>query len=275
MSVMSGKTVLVTGASDGIGRQTALELAQMGARVIVHARSAARGAEALAALRAQAPNATFELAFGDFSALADVRAMAGALLGRLDRLDVLINNAGVKPVTRQVSADGYELTLAVNHLAHFLLTNRLLPLLRQAPAARVLTVSSVSHYRGTIDFNDLQLTHGWDSYRAYAQSKLANVLFAYELARRLADTQITSNALHPGIVSTKLLVQGFGAQGNDSLSEGAATSVFLASSPLVAGVTGRFWQDSAEHDSAPASHRREWQARLWALSTELTGEEAL
>ncbi len=268
---MHGKTVLVTGSSDGIGRQTALELAQMGARVIVHARSQARGEQALAGLQALAPAASFDLVVGDLASLAEVRTIADAVISRYERLDVLINNAGIKPTTRQVSADGYELTLAVNHLAHFLLTNLLLPLITRTPTARVVTVSSVSHTRGSIFFDDLQITQGWDSYKAYAQSKLANALFAFELARRVLPTGVTSNALHPGVVSTKLLVEGFGSQGSDSLSAGAATSIYLASSPDVAGVTGRYFQERSEHESAPISHDVGLQAQLWTVSAQLTG----
>ncbi|MDZ4770049.1 MAG: SDR family oxidoreductase [Chloroflexota bacterium] len=271
MDMLNGKTVLVTGSSDGIGRQTALELAQRGARIFVHARGEARGQAALDALRDELPNGAFDLVIGDLASLEQVRGLAASVASRTDRLDVLINNAGVKPTTRQVSADGYELTFAVNHLAHFLLTDLLLPLIQKAEGGRILTVSSVSHYRGTIAFDDPQLTHGWDSYKAYAQSKLANVLFAYDLAHRLADTDITSNTLHPGVVSTKLLVEGFGSQGGDSLADGAATSVFLAASPDVAAVSGRYFQYKQVTESAPISHDRAWQERLWTMSAALTG----
>lgn len=270
MDTMTGKTVLVTGSNDGIGKQTALELGQRGAHVLIHARSHARGDQALRELRAAAPQGTFALVVGDFASLEQVRALAGAVAEHMTPLDVLINNAGVKPTTRQESSDGFELTFAVNHLAHFVLTNALLPLLQAAPQGRVITVSSISHYRGAMYFDDLQLTRGWDSYKAYGQSKLANVLFAYALADRLAATAVTSNALHPGVVSTKLLIEGFGVQGQDSLSKGAATSVYLASSPAVAGISGRFFQDEHEQDSAALSHDRALQQRLWETSAALT-----
>lgn len=267
---MNGKTVLITGSTEGIGHQTARELAQMGARVLVHGRTQAEAEAALAELRTAVPQANLELLAADFSSLDEVSQLANRVSSAYRQLDVLINNAGVLPTRRRVSQDGYELTFAINHLAHFLLTNRLLPLLRSAPEGRVITVSSAMHFQGSIAFDDLQLTHGWTNYRAYSQSKLANVLFSNALARRLGPGT-TANALHPGVVPTRLLIEGLGLQGPDSLHEGAATSVYLASSPGVRGVTGRYFERCRERAAAPASHNQAWQDELWALSAAMTG----
>jgi NAD(P)-dependent dehydrogenase (short-subunit alcohol dehydrogenase family) len=270
---MDGKTVLVTGATEGIGHQTARELAQMGAHVLVHGRTEAEAEAALAALRTAVPQGKLELLVADFSSLDEVSQLADRVCSNYRQLDALINNAGVLPTTRRVSRDGYELTFAINHLAHFLLTNRLLPLLRSAPEGRVVTVSSALHFQGSIAFDDLQLTRGWSNYRAYSQSKLANVLFSNALARRLGPGTTTANALHPGVVSTRLLIEGLGLAGPDSLHEGAATGVYLASSPSVGGITGRYFERCRERAAAPASYNRAWQEELWALSAAMTGLE--
>jgi retinol dehydrogenase 14 len=266
---MDGKIALVTGSTDGIGKQTALELAGMGAQVYLHARTCERGEQTLNELQTRVRGAHFELFVGDFASLSEVRHMAQSILSRTARLDVLVNNAGIMSTTRQISEDGYELTFAVNHLAHFLLTNLLLPIICTAPQGRVITVSSMLHARGTLAFDDLQLTRDWDGYKAYAQSKLANVLFAYELAHR--EKGITSNALHPGVVTTKLLKRGFGNVRGDDLHKGAATSVYLASSADVADTTGKYFQSGQVYQSSPQSHNRAWQTRLWTASAQMTG----
>jgi NAD(P)-dependent dehydrogenase (short-subunit alcohol dehydrogenase family) len=204
---MPEKVMLVTGATDGIGKATALELARRGARVIIHGRSVEKVARAKDDISRAASAAQVETAIADLGSLDQVRALAGDLLARFDRLDGLIHNAGVFMNERKLSADGFELTFAVNHLAPFVLTRELLPLLR-ASHSRVITVASVAHNRGQIDFDDLNAARGFDGYRAYAQSKLANVLFANELAERERD-YLTSNSLHPGVIGTKLLKAGF------------------------------------------------------------------
>ena len=162
------------------------------------------------------------------------------------------------------------MTFAVNHLAHFLLTNLLLDTLKKAPQGRVITVSSVAHTRGQMHFNDLQLTHGWDSYTAYAQSKLANVLFAFGLAHRLEGTSVTSNAVHPGVVTTKLLVKGFGSTGN-STHDGAASSIYAATEPDLATVTGEYFGNQRRENPAAVTMDRRQQDQLWTVSEQLTG----
>jgi NAD(P)-dependent dehydrogenase (short-subunit alcohol dehydrogenase family) len=221
--------VLVTGATDGIGAQTAIELAKRGARVIVHGRNGDKAAS----LARQLGDHAEEPLVADLAQLSAVRSMAAQLVARGQALDVLINNAGVYCTKRQLTVDGFGMTMGVNHYAPLLLTHLLMPALLRSARGRIVNVSSIAHARGTIDLDDPQLTNSWDGYRAYAASKLANVLFTIELARRLRETRVTVNALHPGVVSTKLLKAGFGMQGPDSLADGAATSVFLALDPDV------------------------------------------
>ncbi len=277
---MSSKTILITGATDGIGRATALSLARRGAQVVVHGRNPDKVAEVCAAVRAAAPDeAAPQGLVADISTLDGVRELAQAVRRSQHKLDVLINNAGVFMKERQITDDGFEVTFAVNHLATFLLTELLLPLLRASAPARVLTVSSVAHTRGQIHWDDLNLERNWDSsdggpplpgYPAYAQSKLANVLFSNALARRVEGDEITSNSLHPGTISTKLLHEGFG-MGGASTDTGAETSVYLALSPEVEGLTGRYFSNSQEVEAAPLARDEAAQERLWTVSAEMTG----
>jgi NAD(P)-dependent dehydrogenase (short-subunit alcohol dehydrogenase family) len=271
---MPDPLILVTGATDGIGRQTALELLRRGARVVVHGRTSAKAAATCEALRKESASDRLEPAHGDLSSMAEVKGLAERLLARHDRLDVLINNAGVFLHERKVTADGHESTFAVNHLAPFLLTHLLLPALGKSDAARVVTVSSIAHNRGRIDFDDLGSARYYHGYTAYASSKLANVLFAYELARRLGGAPITSNALHPGVITTKLLRTGFGT-GGGSLEQGAATSVKLALDPKLARATGKYFADEREASSSALSHDRALQRRLYDVSAEITGVTTL
>jgi NAD(P)-dependent dehydrogenase (short-subunit alcohol dehydrogenase family) len=267
---MPERLILVTGATDGIGRQTALELLRRGARVIVHGRTAEKAAATCEALGHGGAADRVEPAHADLSSLDEVRGLASDILARHERIDVLLNNAGLFLNERRQTADGYENTFAVNHLAPFLLTHLLLPALRRSEGARVIMVSSIAHNRGRINFDDLHSSHYFHGYTAYASSKLANVLFAYELARRLADTAITSNALHPGVISTKLLRTAFGTTG-DTLEQGARTLVRLALDPALTKATGRYFSDEQEAQSSTASHDRELQRRLYDVSVALTG----
>lgn len=267
---MKNKTILITGATDGIGQQTALELAQKGAHVLVHGRSAERGQHTVEKIRRESGNDRVEFLQADLASLAQVRRLAAEVQERFDHLDVLINNAGVFCKERQLSADGYEMTFAVNHLAHFLLTNLLLPQLKNAPAARIVTVSSTLHKVRDLDLNDLQGESGYNARRAYTVSKLGNILMTYTLAKRLADDGVTANCLHPGTVGTKLLQEGFGMDGS-SVAAGAATPVYLASSPEVAGVSGKYFVDCQPVDSGEQTHDVELQRRFWETSVALTG----
>lgn len=243
------KSILVTGATDGIGKETARILAARGARVVIHGRTLEKAEAARAEIERQTGRKLPAPLAAELADLDEVRALAEAWGER--PLDVLIHNAGIYQTRRRLTPDGRELTIAVNHDAPFLLTHLLLQALREAPQGRVVNVSSIAHARGHIDVDDIDLARGFEPYAAYAASKLANVLFTVELARRLRalpDNRVTVNALHPGVVSTKLLKAGFGGGGSDSLEEGAATSVHLALDDVA--VTGGYFASSRE--SRPA-----------------------
>jgi retinol dehydrogenase-14 len=270
------KTVLVTGANAGIGRATATELARMGARVLMACRSAERGAEAQAAVVAEVPGASTELLIADLSSGEGVRALAAQTRQHTDRLDVLVNNAGVFTPSSTPTVDGLETQFAVNHLAPFLLTNLLRDLLVKSAPARVVTVSSEAHKRGQIRWDDLQGERKYSGLQAYSQSKLANLLFNRELARRLGGTGVTANALHPGVIGTRLLFTGFAPLRLlrpflKTPERGARTSVFLASAPAVERLTGLYFIDL--EPARPSSAARDDGAarRLWRISAELTG----
>lgn len=276
---MVGKICLVSGATSGIGLVTARELARMGATVVLMARNQERGEAIRAQLVSQTGNRHVELLHADFAALDTVRAGAEAFLARHGRLDVLVNNAGAYVGERRRSADGYELTFAVNHLAPFLLTNLLREALEAAGTARVVTVSSGAHMAGRGRF-DARGEGFYFGFQSYAESKLANVLFSYELARRLEGSGVAANCLHPGAVRTNFAgdMKGlFGVFFNLAKpfmltpEQGAQTSIYLAASPEVEGVSGKYFDNRRPVKSAPVSYDRELQARLWTLSEELTG----
>ncbi len=277
---MTGRTILVTGGTAGIGRATALGLATMGAHLAITGRNRARAEDTAREIRA-AGGGPVDVFVADVSSQSEVRRLAEEVLGRLSRVDVLVNNVGGYWNTRHVTTDGLERTFAVNHLAPFLLTNLFLDRLAQSPQGRVVTVSSNAQAMGRIDIDDLQGERNYSGARAYNQSKLANVLFTYELARRLRGTSVTANALHPGIVSTS-----FGAQDPgriqrlsvplmrpfmQSPSRGASTSVYLASSPEVERVTGGYYAHSRPKASSKRSYDEALAARLWEVSADLAG----
>jgi retinol dehydrogenase 14 len=277
---MAGRTVLVTGGSAGIGRATALGLAALGAHVAITGRDTDRIEGAADEIRAAA-GGQVDMFVADLSSQADVRRLADEVLQRLARIDVLVNNVGGYWNTRHVTADGLERTFALNHLAPFLLTNLLLDRLKQSAPARVVTVSSRAHVEGRIDFDDLQGERSYSGARAYNQSKLANVLFTYELASRLQASAVTANALHPGVVSTS-----FGAEDPGRVqrlfvplmrpfmktpAKGAATSVQLASAPDLDQVTGRYFANSKPKRSSKHSYDQATATRLWQVSADLVG----
>lgn len=258
----------MTGSTDGIGRQTAADLASQGADVIVHGRSAAK----VEAARQGLPGRTFGVV-GDLASLADVRALGAELVATYPRIDVVVHNAGVYENERGQTVDGFERTNAINHLAPLLLTHLILPSLRASAAPRIVFVSSVAHVRGRIDPEDLDRRGRYDAYAAYSQSKLANVLTAVELAKRLPGFAI--NALHPGVVSTKLLTQGFGMQGPDSLQAAARTSVLLALDPRLGKATGQYFQAGKPAPASPLAKDADLCRRLYERSCALVGVEPI
>jgi len=263
------KRVLITGATDGIGKQTAFDLAENGFEVIVHGRDENKAVAVADEIKNRTGNENVSSIVADLSSLKNVRKMGEEILSRFDKLDVLINNAGVFMKRRTLTPDGFEMTFAVNHLAHFLLTNILLPLIKASEEGRIINVSSMAHQGVDINFENLNGEKGYSGYEAYSVSKLTNVMHAYYLADVLKETNVTVNALHPGVISTKLLYQGWGMSGA-SLKKGAETSVFLASSDDVKGVTGKYFVDCKATESSPESYNQETQNRLWEISEKLT-----
>ena len=268
------RTAVVTGATDGIGKETAFELAKRGFRVLVHGRNEAKAEAAAKEIASRVKDARVEPVYGNLGSLAEVRALAAQISEKAPSLDVLVNNAGVFAKERSLTVDGFELSMGVNHFAPFLLSLLVLPAMRAPGDARIVNVSSVAHNRGRIPFDDLTFERSFDGYAAYAASKLANVLFTHALARRLVGTSITTNALHPGVITTKLLKTGFGVDGA-SLEQGAATSVKLASDPSLAKTSGKYFSDEREATSSKASHDQNDEERLWDLSVSLTGAPSL
>jgi retinol dehydrogenase 14 len=282
---MAGRVCLVTGATSGIGKATATGLAHLGADLVLVARDPARGAATMAEIRTVTGNPRIELLQADLSSQAAIRHAAEDYRRGHDRLHVLVNNAGGSWATRHTTADGLELTFAVNHLAYFLLTNLLLDLLRAGAPARIVNVTSSAQAFGDIHFDDLQFERRYRGQAAYNQSKLANVLFTYELAHRLDGTGVTVNCLAPGVTRTNFgrddsgpvmrLLTPLARPFMRSPEEGAATAVWLASSPQAAAVTGRYYLRRRARPTPRRSSRRSYDTelarRLWQVSEELTG----
>lgn len=267
---MKDKIVLVTGSTDGIGKETARQLAALGATVLVHGRDAQRCEATRDELRQATGNPDVDSFVADLSSQRQVRQLAADILARYDRLHVLINNAGVILLQRQVTEDGMEASFAVNHLAPFLLTNLLLDRLKVSAPARVVTVSSTVHSDGRIDFNDLQGERRYNGVVAYKTAKLGNVLFTLELAERLQGSGVTANCLHPGVVTTKLLDTGWGWTGV-SLAQGAALPVYLASSPEVERATGQYFERTTPDRASSQAYDVRLRQRFWDVSAELVG----
>ncbi len=263
------KKILITGSTDGIGKQTALELASMGHKVIIHGRNLQRVKTVFNEIREQTGNNDIDFVVADLSSLENVRHIAAEINSKYDKLDVLLNNAGVFCSKRELSKDGYEMTFAVNHLAHFLLTNLLLDTIKQSDQGRIVTVSSMAH-SSDIDFDNLQGEKFYDGYTAYAYSKLCNILFTFNLANKLSETQVTANCLHPGVISTKLLHAGWG-MGGGSRKQGAETSVYLATSADVNNVTGKYFVSKRPAHPAAISYDADIQKKLWDISLEMSG----
>ena len=279
---MSGKIVMVTGATAGIGLQTAKDIAKMNAKVVIVGRNPQKTEGVVADIKRETGNQNVEYLLADLSSLADMRQLADDYKAKYDRLDVLVNNVGAMMTTRQETVDGLEMTFALNHLGYFLPTLLLLDVIKSSAPARIVNVSSSLHSNGEIDFDNIELKQGYGSFKAYNATKLMNVLFTNELARRLEGSNVTVNALHPGLVASNFAVTNNKNPLNRimrmglnlfaiSLEEGAKTSVYLATSPAVEGVTGKYFEKSAEKRASESSHNEADAKRLWQLSEEITG----
>jgi len=280
---MAGKTCLVTGATAGIGRVTALELAHMGANVVIAGRDPAKCALTANDIREESGNPAVDFLVADLSSQEEVRRLANEFRERHQHLDVLVNNAGAIHMSRRKSVDGIEMTFALNHLSYFLLTNLLLDLLLASSPARVVNVASVVHQKAKIDLFDIHAPRRYSGFRAYSRSKLCNLLFTFELARRLEGTGVTANALHPGLVASNILSNNgilgrflnmmLGIRGI-SVESGALTSVYAASSPEMEGVSGKYLDKKKIVPSSARSFDEAQAAALWELSASLTGMPA-
>lgn len=278
-----GKTCMITGATSGIGRITALELSAMGARTVLVCRNRERGDELVREIRGKSPGSDPTLMIADLAAQDEIRRVAAEFLATRAPLHVLINNAGVFNLGRTETVDGIEGTLAVNHLAYFLLTILLLERIKQSAPARIINVSSTLHQRASMNFDDLGAKRSYSGMRAYGQSKLGNILFTNELARRLAGTAVTVNSVHPGGVATNL-GKNNGALARAFISligifsrtpeKGAETQIYLAASPEVDGVTGQYFVDCKPARSSAQSRDEQIARRLWDVSAQMTGVAA-
>lgn len=281
MENMKGKVFLVTGANAGIGKATAVGLAKTGARVVMVCRNQDKGEAARAEIVAESGNKDVDLLIADLSAQRSIRQLAQDFNAKYERLDVLVNNAGGVFSSRMVTEDGLEYTFAFNHLGYFLLTHLLLDKIKASAPARIVNVSSGAQANGRINFDDLQGEQNYSGFSAYSQSKLANVLFTYELARQLDGSGVTANVLHPGVVRTNFgrdmmsfpfkVVIRLLAPFMASPEKGARTPIYLATSPEVAGVTGKYFVNEKEKKSSPISYDTAVAQRLWRVSEELTG----
>ncbi|MEJ2251871.1 MAG: SDR family oxidoreductase [Candidatus Lokiarchaeota archaeon] len=282
---MEGKIVMITGANSGIGKETSRVLGKMGATIIMLCRNQERGEKALQDLKQQTHSDKFELIIGDLADPDSIYHAVELFKGNHERLDVLINNAGLILNKRKISSLGYEMTFTINYLGHFLLTNLLIDTLKKSAPSRIINVASAVHKSANLNFNDINQDTNYKGYLAYANSKLANILFTYELARRLKETGVTVNALHPGFVRSN-----FGKRGRNRLmgilfkflrlfaisaKKGAKTSIYLASSPEVEGITGKYFAKSKPVKSSKASYNPENQKQLWKLSEQAFHEEFL
>ncbi|MCX6169396.1 MAG: SDR family oxidoreductase [Ignavibacteriales bacterium] len=268
--MMKNKIVLITGSTDGIGKQTAIELALLGAHVIVHGRNKTRVEKTVEELKIENDALRIDGFTFDLSSLHQVKQFSDTIKNQFDHVDVLINNAGVYLKNKTLSDDGFEMTFAVNHLSHFLLTNELLPLLKRSNEGRIIHVSSMAHQNAKLDWNNLNSEKYYDGYGVYSLSKLANIIFSKELSERLNGSNVTSNSLHPGVITTKLLAAGFNISGS-SVKRGAENSVFLASAREVKNTTGKYFVDKKISRYNSIVDDESVRKKIWEISSEMTG----
>ena len=281
---MKDKVCLITGATAGIGKAAAAGLAELGATVVLVGRDPEKTSAATDQIQELTGNQEVSCLVADLSSQQSVRQLADEFTATFERLDVLVNNAGSLMLSRQETVDGIEMTFALNHLSYFLLTNLLLDVLNSSSPSRVVNVASDAHQGARLDFDDLQCHKSYGGYKAYGRSKLANLLFTYELARKLEGTGVTVNGLHPGLVATSFLATNNGLRGRlynfflkrmgRSAEDGARTVIYLAASAEVEGVSGGYFMDEGLVDSSEASYDRDASVRLWKESEALTGLES-
>ncbi|MGZ5961366.1 MAG: SDR family oxidoreductase [Rhizomicrobium sp.] len=279
---MQGKTVVVTGGTSGIGEVAAFRLAGQGARIVLIARDPKRGDVTLSMLKQANPTADHKVHYGDLSSIADMKRVATEVANTEPRIDVLVNNAGAVFLSRQTSVDGLEMTFATNHMNYFVVTNILLDRLKATPGARIVSTASEAHKSGKLDFDDLQSAKSYSTFRVYGTSKLCNILFTRELARRLDGTGVTANSLHPGFVGTRFgqnnatnffmkaltrTIMTFGI----SPEEGAKTIIHLASSPDVATISGEYFYKCKVAEPSLAAQDDDAAKRLWDVSAKIAG----
>jgi len=258
-----GKTILITGSTDGIGKETAKALTVQGARVLIHGRNRKRVDETIREIQSESPRAALEGYVADFSSLQAAKTFAEEVKTKEPALQILINNVGTYALEFQVSQDGYELTFAVNHLAPFLLTLALLPVLQHNSPARIITVVSSGHNVRDLEISKIHDPAGYHAWTAYKISKLANTLMTYELAERLVGSGVTANCLHPGAVDTKMLHNAFPETHGISIAEGAKSSIYLALSEEVTAMSGAYFEDCKPVQSAPITYDKELRKKLW------------
>ncbi len=280
IQLMQGKIVLITGATDGIGKETAKRLASMGGEIVIAGRNQEKAENVVEEIKSFSGNKMISFLLADLSSQTQIRQLAEDFQSKFKRLDVLINNAGSIFLRRKLSVDGIEMTFAVNHINYFLLSNLLLDMVKKNTPSRIVNTSSGSHLRGEINFDDINLSKKYFFQRAYSQSKLANVMFTIELARRLAGSGVTVNCFHPGFVKTNMAVtdnkvmrffKPLVFRTGIPVEEGAETAIFLASSPDVDGVSGKYFYKKKEREISPKAKDIEAQKRLWDASEKLLG----
>jgi NAD(P)-dependent dehydrogenase (short-subunit alcohol dehydrogenase family) len=266
---LEGRTILITGSTDGIGKATAIQLAQRGAKVLLHGRDTEKGRRVLEDVRKSTGNSNLEYFRADLASQRQVRSLVDGVKRGHESLHVLINNAGTFQPQRRLTEDGLETTFAVNYLAPFLITHGLLDLLKSSRPSRIINVASIAHWNAKADWSNLQGERRYDGFQAYALSKLGDILFTYALARRLQGTGVAANCLHPGVIRTKLLRAGFGDYPGAVPEDGARTSVYLASSPEVEGISGRYFENCRPVRSSPLSYDEDLQEMFWQMSIRL------
>lgn len=268
-SSTNGRVILVTGSTDGIGKATALDLARRGEKVLLHGRNSDKGQVVLDEIKRSTGNDGLEFFKADLSSQRQVRRLASDIKGSHNKLDVLINNAGTYLPERRLTEDVMEMTFAVNYLAPFLLTHELLDVLEKSEPSRIINVASIAHWNAKLDWNNLHGEKWYDGFQAYALSKLCIILFTYALSRRLRGANVTVNCLHPGVIKTKLLYAGFGNYPGATPEKGARTPVYLATSPEVEGISGKYFENCKPGRSSPVSYDETMQERLWQVSKRL------